>query len=377
MRARRRADHGALAGLPALFGRQISTDCVSGENFYRCAINNFAGCCHVDPCALEDGCPTPDTDGPAPGAKSVPVEETVTFTKTIGAPAVRRTSTTTVTPTVTLSPTSSAGEGEPTTDAATTATDGSAVLPTDAGSLPKDQDHGRDGGGGLPGGAIAGIVIGILALIFLLLAAWLFLRRRKRRRLAAAEADFPPPSDENDEKFLGAAIASAASPVSSYLGGRSPSLASTPGLGKYPSPVSSPGLGNAARYPSPASTPGFGGDARGSKSSYASGLTASGILPAGVTPFPAIAQLDGTPVVLAEMDGTTTAAPAAPARLGEVSAGASSPARGQGVSLPTVAEDRPRPWSGALRGTLSSTEAERSGQTYVTSWSQYEGGPNK
>ncbi|PLB47656.1 hypothetical protein P170DRAFT_437438 [Aspergillus steynii IBT 23096] len=33
------------------------TQCDVNTNFYVCHINNFRGCCSVDPCALKDGCP--------------------------------------------------------------------------------------------------------------------------------------------------------------------------------------------------------------------------------------------------------------------------------------------------------------------------------
>ncbi|KAK1147893.1 hypothetical protein N8T08_000408 [Aspergillus melleus] len=33
------------------------TQCPAGKAFYVCALNNFRGCCSVDPCALKEGCP--------------------------------------------------------------------------------------------------------------------------------------------------------------------------------------------------------------------------------------------------------------------------------------------------------------------------------
>ncbi|KAE8374694.1 hypothetical protein BDV26DRAFT_269483 [Aspergillus bertholletiae] len=38
--------------------------CPTGKNYYVCYLNNFRGCCSVDPCALEAGCP--DTTEPSP-----------------------------------------------------------------------------------------------------------------------------------------------------------------------------------------------------------------------------------------------------------------------------------------------------------------------
>lgn len=57
LRARRRPDHrDAAVDVAGLFARQ-STECSGGTQFYRCALNNFAGCCAVDPCSNKDGCP--------------------------------------------------------------------------------------------------------------------------------------------------------------------------------------------------------------------------------------------------------------------------------------------------------------------------------
>ncbi|KAB8071153.1 hypothetical protein BDV29DRAFT_179764 [Aspergillus leporis] len=40
------------------------TQCQAGTAFYVCHINNFRGCCSVDPCALESGCPDTKTTPP-------------------------------------------------------------------------------------------------------------------------------------------------------------------------------------------------------------------------------------------------------------------------------------------------------------------------
>ncbi|RAH46647.1 uncharacterized protein BO95DRAFT_100108 [Aspergillus brunneoviolaceus CBS 621.78] len=46
--------------LPSLSPRD-DTQCGAGTTFYACYLNHFRGCCSVDPCALEAGCP----DNPA------------------------------------------------------------------------------------------------------------------------------------------------------------------------------------------------------------------------------------------------------------------------------------------------------------------------
>ncbi|KAI9040747.1 uncharacterized protein KD926_007689 [Aspergillus affinis] len=33
------------------------TQCAAGTKFYVCSLNDFRGCCSVDPCALKEGCP--------------------------------------------------------------------------------------------------------------------------------------------------------------------------------------------------------------------------------------------------------------------------------------------------------------------------------
>ncbi|KAF7630589.1 hypothetical protein F9C07_11300 [Aspergillus flavus] len=43
------------------------TQCPTGKSFYRCYKNNFRGCCSVDPCDLDDGCPDNDTPTCTPG----------------------------------------------------------------------------------------------------------------------------------------------------------------------------------------------------------------------------------------------------------------------------------------------------------------------
>ncbi|KAH8424870.1 uncharacterized protein LDX57_002614 [Aspergillus melleus] len=47
------------------------TQCPAGKAFYVCALNNFRGCCSVDPCALKEGCPD-KTGGTTPPPVSCP-----------------------------------------------------------------------------------------------------------------------------------------------------------------------------------------------------------------------------------------------------------------------------------------------------------------
>ncbi|RAH81293.1 hypothetical protein BO86DRAFT_456509 [Aspergillus japonicus CBS 114.51] len=43
--------------LPYLLSPRDDTQCIAGTTFYACYLNHFRGCCSVDPCALEAGCP--------------------------------------------------------------------------------------------------------------------------------------------------------------------------------------------------------------------------------------------------------------------------------------------------------------------------------
>lgn len=58
------------------------TQCDAGKAFYVCKLNNFRGCCSVDPCALQDGCPdksNDEGDEPTHGACSQKGEKTRLF----------------------------------------------------------------------------------------------------------------------------------------------------------------------------------------------------------------------------------------------------------------------------------------------------------
>ena len=357
--AKRRPSPAAM-DLPQLFARQ-STDCSSGA-FYRCSLNNFAGCCSVDPCALTDGCPDdededePDEDEPDEDENEEPSsterEETTSTTEEEKTTTISKTRTATATVTLT----NDSGE---VTSVVTTSLETDAALPTDLaetdGSNPDSNSDSDDSGGGLSAGAIAGIAVGI-AVLLIVIAALLFCRRR-RRRAAAQSTEAYPAHTPTDEKFL--------------------STATTPAgfTGKFGS-----------RAPTP-STPGRS-DGNG-RYSYVSSMTASPppgnvAFPRGMGEHPGIAQLDSEPVAtIAEMDGaaarpselpaTPIGAAGTPARglgLGTVRQGQQGQAQAQGQStqLPTVAEVEP-----GLRATLNPTEGERSQQTYVTSWSEFGG----
>lgn len=358
--AERRPSPAAMT-LPQLFARQ-STDCSSGA-FYRCALNNFAGCCSVDPCALDDGCPDdedePDEDEPDEDEKEEPSssEKEKTASSTTHE---EKTTTVAKTRIATATVTLTNDNGDVTS--VVTRVETGASLPTNLaeadGNIP-DSSSDSDDSGGLSAAAITGIAVGIVAL---LLAALLFYRRR-RRRAAAAQATHEayPAHTPTDEKFLSAATTPAGG-FAGKFGSRAPTP-STPGM--------SDGNGRYSYVSSMTASPppGSAGFPRG-----------AGELP----PHPGIAQLDAEPMArIAEMD-------AGAARPSELPAspigGAGAPARGlglgsarqgqqglgqgqgQGGQLPTVAEVEP-----GLRGTLNPTEGERSQQTYVTSWSEFGG----
>ncbi|KAB8207223.1 hypothetical protein P875_00095244 [Aspergillus parasiticus SU-1] len=52
------------------------TQCPTGKAFYVCNKNNFRGCCSVDPCDLDAGCPDNDTPTCTPGEIYQPTMQT-------------------------------------------------------------------------------------------------------------------------------------------------------------------------------------------------------------------------------------------------------------------------------------------------------------
>ncbi|KAF5861288.1 hypothetical protein ETB97_000404 [Aspergillus alliaceus] len=59
--------------LPTTLTTRDDTQCKPGTAFYVCQINNFRGCCSIDPCALESGCPdTTPTPSPSPTPSPTP-----------------------------------------------------------------------------------------------------------------------------------------------------------------------------------------------------------------------------------------------------------------------------------------------------------------
>lgn len=359
---RRPRSNEAFVKLPELFARQ-NTDCSGGSQFYRCSLNNFAGCCSVDPCSMEDGCPDDEDED----EDEQDEDETTTTTTTTAEETTTTTSDPGTQETVVTVITRSNDEGDLETSVITTV-DG-AVIPTD---LPDSEGSGDDGddddsGGGLGGGAIAGIVVGVLA-FFLILAALFVWRRRKQKKRTPTEAAYPPPMDANDEKFLGAA---------------DPASATTPSASTTPAAVFGK-LGLGSRAPTP-STPGqssVGGNAA-MRHSYVSSMT-SGSPPPGLGSFtpaisgaaemdstPGVPQLDSSPVIVAEMDGAGVERARPPSELPATPIGTTAAPKGPGVhhgreasggALPTVAENE------APRATLNDT----GGRTYVNSWSSYE-----
>lgn len=254
---------------------------------------------------------------------------------------------------VTVTKTNSAGELE--TDVVSSTSDIPAQ-PTAAEAAGSEND---DSGGGLSGGAIAGIVIGVLALLLLLAAAWFWRRRKQKQQYALAHPDQPPPMDANDEKFFG--LADPTSPTSA-----SPSASTTPAtiFGKL-------GMSSRADTPSTQGRSSVGAGRHSYVSSMSGGSPPPGAM-AFTRPDQEIAQLDSSPVIVAEMDGAAAAA-RPPSELPATPVG-NSP-RGLGVQragertsggLPTVAENEADP-----RATLNPAGGEP-GREYVTSWSSYE-----
>ncbi|CAI4216366.1 unnamed protein product [Parascedosporium putredinis] len=212
MRIKQRDAALAEADLPALFGRQ-STDCTSGSNFYRCALNNFAGCCTVDPCALTSGCPDKGRRPREryqhrkqrrrrrhPSTSTPPTNNDRTSAPPNSTPTANIPETTTKTTAIPVTTTDSSGQIV-TTVIETTITEAAGPLETGAGggtaagsgSGSGGSGSGSDSGGKkLSTGAIAGIAVGALLLLALLALLFLLRRRRKNAR-GPAQADFPLP----------------------------------------------------------------------------------------------------------------------------------------------------------------------------------------
>lgn len=61
----------SAVALPTLVARD-DTQCAPGTTFYVCELNNFQGCCSIDPCALTTGCPDKSNScGPNEGENRV------------------------------------------------------------------------------------------------------------------------------------------------------------------------------------------------------------------------------------------------------------------------------------------------------------------
>ncbi|PGH04272.1 hypothetical protein GX51_03617 [Blastomyces parvus] len=55
------------------------TECAANTQWYVCAKNKFVGCCSVDPCDMDDGCPEDGNNGPPAPPTCKPGSETRIF----------------------------------------------------------------------------------------------------------------------------------------------------------------------------------------------------------------------------------------------------------------------------------------------------------
>ncbi|KAI9829901.1 MAG: hypothetical protein M1826_005323 [Phylliscum demangeonii] len=223
-------------------------DCKSGTSFYRCALNNYHGCCSVDACQQGGTCPDDqpadsqtNTPAPAPAATpptslvigpdastSVPAESAASVSAVppttpitpalVNSATVRSASSTPArtptpdAPATTTSPLGPASTAPPATTASTASTAALVATSTSSGILPATSpaavtstgssgDHKNTPTGAIVGGVLGGAVGLIFLLALLYLCCWRRRREQKRARKAgmmdyAHEPLSPDPNDQ-------------------------------------------------------------------------------------------------------------------------------------------------------------------------------------
>ncbi|OAA53776.1 hypothetical protein SPI_09221 [Niveomyces insectorum RCEF 264] len=154
--------------------------CPAGTLFYTCEASNYKGCCSVNACDYDGGCPAGSSGTPPSGVnKAPPTATTSPATPPTTLPATTPTTAPTTT-TTTHSSTSSAGK------TSSTSSSSSAASGSTASGLASNGSPGQPASSSdkLSKGAIGGIVAGGV-LVFLLIAALIVwrLRRRDRKQL--------------------------------------------------------------------------------------------------------------------------------------------------------------------------------------------------
>lgn len=170
--------------------------CNTGTVFYSCQVNNFRGCCSVDPCALP-GCP----DAAASSTRSQTAATSTTVQPNTG-PALVSIPVLIVSPSTTITSFLSL---PPSTTTMIPSTITSIVTTTNASSSPASSSTLAAGKPGptnpSPGKSntpiIVGVVCGVVALSVLSVLAWFCLRRRKQKQdVRNSIASYGVPSKE-------------------------------------------------------------------------------------------------------------------------------------------------------------------------------------
>ncbi|CZT07199.1 uncharacterized protein RAG0_12728 [Rhynchosporium agropyri] len=165
--------------------------CNTGKVFYSCQVNNFRGCCSVDPCALP-ACPDPDAS-----SSSMP------FSKTTSQSSSRQTFasipnsilTASAATTTTIQPTSTIGIITVTSSTPTPTQTQSPVEAQTPSSSPTAKAASTSGVSKTP--IVAGTVTGVVVFSILLILLWFCLRRRKQKQtIRNSIAEYGVPTKE-------------------------------------------------------------------------------------------------------------------------------------------------------------------------------------
>ncbi|CAK7210765.1 hypothetical protein SCUCBS95973_000899 [Sporothrix curviconia] len=217
--------------IPWVFARD-NIACPTGTQYYTCAANNYEGCCSVNACDFDEGCP-PGSSTAAAATTATATPTSTTSTTSTSKPTATATATPTSSPKPTTSPsastihptsasTSTSTPSTPTTSASeTTGTPSSTA--TAAGDVGQGTTQHK-----LSGGAIGGIVTaGVIAFVVLF---GVFLWRMHRR------------NKELEQQAAALASGAAGAGAGAGTGGGHPGLPSAVLSPGYPQTTPSPGL---------------------------------------------------------------------------------------------------------------------------------------
>lgn len=169
------------------FFARDNTVCPTGTQYYTCAASGYKGCCSVDACDYDHGCP----DGASTGTPSATATSTPAATKSTSTPAATKSTSTLGLPT--LPPSSSSSSSSSTQQTSSSSTP-SATSGTSTAAPPAKETGGSDGDGNqgsshsLSKGAIGGIVTASVIAFIVLFGIFLWRMRRRNKHLKR-EAD--------------------------------------------------------------------------------------------------------------------------------------------------------------------------------------------